>query len=69
MKKKAKNNIARVKNLARSGVLIKNMPYELKNTGTIINGNPVFCIEVQYESKSGKMFPLRSEPKYSGINV
>ena len=67
MKKKEKNNIDRVKNLANKGVLIKNMPYELKNTGTIINGNPVYCIEVQYESKSGKMVPLRSEPKYSGI--
>ncbi len=67
MKKKALNNIERVKKLAQTGLLIKNMPYELKETGTIINGNPIYCIEVHYESKSGKLIPLRSEPKYSSV--
>lgn len=67
MKKKALNNIERVKQLARTGVLIKNMEYKLQPTGTIINGVPIQCIEVQYESKSGAKIPLRSEPKYSGI--
>ena len=66
-KKKNLNNIERVKKLSKTGVLIKNMPYELKETGTIINGTPVYRIEVQYESKSGKMIPLSSEPKYNSV--
>ncbi len=67
MKKKALENIERVKKLAKTGLLIKNMPYELKETGTVINGKQIYCIEVQYESKSGKLIPLRSEPKYSNV--
>ena len=63
-KKKATANIERVKNLSKIGILIKNMPYEIRPTGTIVNGNPINCIEVQYESKSGKLIPLRSEPKF-----
>lgn len=66
-KKKAKNNIERVNKLAKTGVLIKNIPYELKPTGTIINGEKIYYIQVLYESKSGKKIPLNSEPKYNTI--
>ena len=67
MKKEALNNIGRVKKLAKTGLLIKRLPYELVPTGTIINGTPIYCIEIQYESKSGKTITLKSEPKYSNI--
>lgn len=67
MKKKALANIERVKKLAKTGVLIKNMPYELRATGTIINGVPINCIEVKYESKNGRLIPLKSEPKYNEV--
>ena len=66
MKGKALENIKRVKTLARTGVVVKNMPYELKEANIEINGIPVYCIEVQYETKSGNTIPLRSDPKYSG---
>ena len=66
-KKKAKNNIERVNKLAKTGVLIKNIPYDLKPTGTIINGEKIYYIQVLYESKSGKKIPLNSEPKYNTI--
>ena len=65
--KKTKANIKRVEKLAKTGVLIKNIPYELKPTGTIINGKPIQYIQVLYESTSGKKIPLDSEPKYNGV--
>ena len=67
MKKKALNNIKRVHKLAKEGVLIKNMPYELIPSGTVINGTPIYCIEVKYESKSGTLIPLKSEPKFNRV--
>jgi RNA polymerase subunit RPABC4/transcription elongation factor Spt4 len=64
MRKKAKENINRVEKLAKEGILVKNMPYELVSSGTIINGQPIYCIQVEYENASNQKIPLRSEAKY-----
>lgn len=52
--------------LAETGTLIKNLPYKVKPTGTVINGNSIYCIEVIYELKNGTKIPFRSEGKYDG---
>ena len=65
MKKKAQENILRVKKLAKEGFLVKNMPYNLVSSGTVINNQPVYCIQVEYENTFGQIIPLKSEPKYN----
>ena len=65
MKKKAQENILRVKKLAKEGVLVKNMPYKLVSSGTEINNQPIYCIQVEYENSSGQKIPLNSEPRYN----
>ena len=64
MHKKATDNIKRVEKLAHEGILVKNMPYQLVPTGTIINGQTIYCIQVEYENASGQNIPLKSEAKY-----
>ena len=64
IRKKAKNNIKRVQKLAKEGILVKNMPYELVSSGTVINGQTVYCIKVEYENASNQKIPLTSEAKY-----
>ena len=65
MKRKAQENIFRVKKLAKEGFLVKNMPYKLVPSGTVINGQQVCCIQVEYENSFGQKIPLKSEPKYN----
>ena len=65
MKKKAQENILRVKKLAMEGFLVKNMPYKLVSSGTIINNQPIYCIQVEYENPSGQKISLQSEPRYN----
>ncbi len=65
MKKKAQENILRVKKLAKEGFLVKNMPYNLVSSGTVINNQPVYCIQVEFENSSGQKIPLQSEPRYN----
>lgn len=65
--KKYKKNIEKLNILSQKGILIKNMPYEIKPTGTVVNNQRVYAIEVQYELDNGTKIPLRSEAKYDGI--
>ena len=65
MKKKAQENILRVKKLAKEGFLVKNMPYNLVSSGTVMNNQPVYCIQVEFENSSGQKIPLQSEPRYN----
>ena len=64
--KKHKEKIKKLKQLTQIGVLIKNLPYDVKPTGTIINGRSIYCIEVMYELDNGTKIPLTSEGKYDG---
>ena len=63
--KKAKSEIKRVQKLAKEGILVKNMPYQLVKTGVVINNQPVYCFKVEYENASGQRIPLKSEGKYN----
>ena len=65
VKKNTNREIERVKKLAQTGILIKNLSYELVPSGTIINGVPVYCIKVLYDN-NGTEVPFVSNPKYSG---
>ena len=65
MKNKAQENILRVKKLAMEGFLVKNMPYKLVSSGTVINNQPIYCIQVEYENPSGQKISLQSEPRYN----
>lgn len=61
-----KEKVRKIEQLAHTGVLIKNLTYTVKPTGTVINGNPIYCIEVIYENASGVKIPLVSEGKHDG---
>lgn len=66
-KNKVEDNIKRLQKLAIEGVLVKNMPYKLVKSGTVINGNPIYCMQVEYENASGQIIPLKSEAKYNNV--
>ena len=61
-----KEKMKKLKQLIQIGVLIKNLPYDVKPTGIIINGRSIYCIEVMYELDNGTKIPLTSEGKYDG---
>lgn len=63
-KRRAEKNIQRITKLARTGTLIKNLPYVLVDSGVYINNESIKCIEVIYKKDNNKTIPLRSEPKY-----
>ena len=66
LKKKHKEKIEKIKYLSQHGVLIKNLQYHVKPTGTVINGRAIFCIEVMYKHENGTEIPLTSEGKFDG---
>lgn len=66
-KNKAEDNVKRLQKLAMEGVLVKNMPYKLVKSGAVINGNPIYCMQVEYENASGQIIPLKSEAKYNNV--
>lgn len=61
-----KEKLNKIDKLAHVGVLIKNLPYEVKPSGTVINGVPIYCLVVEYKFDNGTTIPLRSEAKYDG---
>ena len=66
LNKKHKEKLKKIEQLAHNGILIKNLNYTVKPTGTILNGQPIYCIEVIYENERGSKIPLVSEGKYDG---
>lgn len=63
--KKTQDEMAKVENLSKNGILYKNIPYELVNTGYVMNGKTIYSMKIMYENKSGKKIPLVSDPKYN----
>ena len=61
-------DIVRVNKLAKEGMLIKNMPYELVESGNVIMGKPVYCIKVDFKFENGTVIPLTSNPKFDGVD-
>lgn len=62
--KKADEEAERVEKLSKTGILIKNLPYEIVPTGTIINGREVYALKVKYRNAQGNEMSLISNPKY-----
>ena len=58
--------IEKLKKLSKTGILIKNLKYEVVSTGTVINGRKIYAIKVNYTTKSGVKIPLTSEEKHDG---
>ena len=58
------NEIDRIKKLASQGMLIKNLPYELKLVDETNLRKPIYCIKVLYEIEKGRTLSLTSEPKH-----
>jgi len=56
-------NIARIKKLSKTGMLIKNLKYEVKLVSEIA-GKSVYVIQVRYEFEKGNPILFESEPKY-----
>lgn len=52
--------------LRTSGILIKNMTYDIVDTGNIINGDRVYAIKVVYIDPNGVEIPLVSKKEYKG---
>lgn len=62
--KSINNDIDKVKKLSQHGILIKNLPYELKMDKKSSYTKPVYRIKVLYEIEKGRTLSLESEPKY-----
>ena len=66
-KKKADAEADRVEKLSKTGILIKNLPYEQVPTGTIINGREIYALKVHYRDQTGNEKFLISNPKYDNV--
>ena len=62
--KKNNDELKRLEKLSKIGTLIKALPFEYVNTGTIINGVPYKCIKVVYKNSNNIEIPIYSETKY-----
>ena len=60
--------IKKIKKLNQNGKLIKNLPYRLENSGTIMNGVPIQIPVVDYTLPSGTTLTLSGDLRYDGKN-
>lgn len=56
--------VNKMKYLAENGTLVKNLPYRMVESGTIINGEPLPAILVEYTLPSGETVELLGEARY-----
>lgn len=63
-RKRLKNQIKKLDKLSKKGILVKKLPYEIVNTGTMVFGKYYKCIRVDYKNSQGISIPLFSETKY-----
>ena len=64
MIKKNKQDVARLEELAKTGILIKNIPYQTVPSNYAVNGQQIMAIQLKYETPDGKILNLRSNPKF-----
>lgn len=62
--KKSREQIARMKKLAKYGTLIRNLEYRMVPTGYSVNNRRIMAIEVDYELPSGNVVTLTGEPRF-----
>ena len=58
-------DMEKIQKLAKTGTLIKNIPYELTPSNIQVNGRDIYCLKILYKNASGSEIPLISEPKYN----
>lgn len=61
--RKVNNRIKAILELNNKGKLIKNLPYRLENTGTVINGVPIQKPVVDYTLSTGTQITLYGDPR------
>ncbi len=64
--KEIDKNINNIEKLKTKGILIKNLPYELKIVDKKQIGKKIYCIHVIFEIEKGHTLSLKSEPRYLG---
>lgn len=64
--KKIENNMDKIKQLEKKGILVKNLPYELKIVDKKQVGKKIYYIHVVFEIEKGRTLSLKSEPRYLG---
>ena len=61
--RKVNKRIKAILELNNKGKLIKNLPYRLENTGTVINGVPIQKPVVDYTLSTGTQITLYGDPR------
>ncbi len=61
--RKVNKRVKAILELNNKGKLIKNLPYRLENTGTVINGVPIQKPVVDYTLSTGKQITLYGDPR------
>lgn len=62
--KRVSARIKKIKKLTTTGVLYKGLKYNLVESGTIINGRPIMCPQIDYQLSSGSIIKLTGDPLY-----
>ena len=60
---KNKKRVKQILELNNIGKLVKNLPYRLENTGTVVNGVPIQRPVVDYVLPNGNMVTLYGDPR------
>jgi len=61
---KVSKRVKLVQELNERGKLVKNLPYRLEDTGTVVNNVPIQRIVVDYKLPSGTTLTLKGDPRY-----
>ena len=62
--RKINKRVKLVNDLNEKGKLVKGLPYSLEDTGTVVNGNRVQRLVVNYTLSSGVTVTLKGDPRY-----
>lgn len=62
--RKISKRIVIIKELNQKGKLVKNLPYRLEDTGTVVNNVPIQRLVVDYTLPSGSVISLYGDPRY-----
>lgn len=65
--KKCFTKVKIAKELAKSGILVKNLPYQLVNSNISVNNVPLKCICIAYKFPDGVLREIKSEPLKGNI--
>ncbi len=64
IQKRSKKDIERIETLAKTGTLIKNIPYQTVSSGYTVNDRQIMALQIAYKTPDGKVLNLKSNPKF-----